>query len=101
MEPEIGIKIKPQEIIEAVRKMKKKERAFERVLGLVGRRGYDFVSVSAEASEDRSSLMVLLTLESERPGDVLVNHLAKLVEVEQVEMAPTAGRLLQYSGGSQ
>ncbi len=70
--------------------LKRTERAFERVLGLVGRRGYDLVSVSADSSDDRRSMRVQLTLESDRSGEPLVHHLAKLYEVEQVRLTPLA-----------
>ena len=70
--------------------LKRTERAFERVLGLVGRRGYDLVSASADSSDDRRSMRVQLTLESDRSGEPLVHHLAKLYEVEQVRITPVA-----------
>ncbi len=70
--------------------LKRTERAFERVLGLVGRRGYELVSVSANSSDDRCSMRVQMTLESGRSGEPLVHHLAKLYEVEKVKITPVA-----------
>jgi acetolactate synthase regulatory subunit len=70
--------------------LKRTERAFERLLGVVGRRGYELVSVSANSSVDRGSMRVQMTLSSQRSGEPLVHHLAKLYEVEKVNLTPAA-----------
>ena len=67
-------------------RMKKAERAIERVLGLVGRRGYEIEKVLAHPSEGSRGIDVTLTIQSDRSGEVLVRQIAKLYEVEQVEL---------------
>jgi acetolactate synthase regulatory subunit len=63
------------------------ERAFERVVSLVGRRGYELVSVEASRHPD-GRLSVHLTLASERSGETLLRQLEKLVDVEAVQLQP-------------
>ncbi len=63
------------------------ERAFERVVSLVGRRGYELVAVDASRRLD-GKLSVRLTLASERSGEILLRQLEKLVEVEAVQLRP-------------
>ena len=70
--------------------VKRAERAFERVVGLAGRRGYEIVAVSATMNGDGSALRVRLTLvprDENRSARTLVRQLAKLVEVESVDIA--------------
>jgi acetolactate synthase regulatory subunit len=59
------------------------ERALERMLGVVGRRGYEILSVSAVTTSD-DRYLVQLELSSERSPDVLARQLMKLHEVHQV-----------------
>lgn len=67
-------------------RVKKAERSIERVLGLVGRRGYEIEKILAQPSEESSGIDVTLTIQSDRSGEVLVRQIAKLYEVEQVEL---------------
>lgn len=55
-----------------------------RVLGLVERRGYRAVAVSARAHGER--LRLDLTVESQRPAAQLVRHLEKLLDVRHIEL---------------
>ncbi len=64
--------------------LSRKERAFERVVGLVGRRGYEIVGASATLLDGGRSMAVRLTLESERAPELLAAQLRKLQEVEDV-----------------
>lgn len=64
--------------------LSRKERAFERVVGLVGRRGYEIVGVTADLLDGGRSMAVRLTLESERAPELLATQLQKLQEVEDV-----------------
>ena len=68
-------------------KLVRKERAFERVVGLVGRRGYEVIGVSAELADEGAAMSVLLTLESDRSPELLARHVAKLREVTVVRLA--------------
>ncbi len=68
--------------------LKRSERAFERAVGLAGRRGYELVGASATLSEEGVNLLVHLTLESDRKPETLVHQLAKLVEVQSVRLEP-------------
>jgi len=67
--------------------LRRKERAFERVVGLVGRRGYEVVAVSAALAPDGAAMTVRLTLESDRPAELLARQLAKLYEVTAVRLS--------------
>jgi acetolactate synthase regulatory subunit len=69
--------------------LRRAERAFERVVGLAGRRGYEIVGVSTAKNDDGRTLSVRLTLEPRDEGrspETLVRQLAKLVEVESVRI---------------
>ena len=70
-------------------RVKKAERSIERVLGLVGRRGYDIEKILAQPSEENGWIDVTLTIQSDRSGEVLVRQIARLYEVERVEMSDT------------
>ena len=67
--------------------LSRQERAFERVVGLVGRRGYEIVGVAAQLQNDGRSMAVRLTLESERAPELLSAQLQKLQEVEDVRFS--------------
>lgn len=64
------------------------ERALERTLGVIGRRGYEILSVSAVTTSD-SRYRVQLELSSDRSPEVLARQLMKLHEVHEVR-TPTA-----------
>ena len=68
--------------------LKRSERAFERAVALAGRRGYELVGASAMLSEEGVTLLVRLTLESDRKPETLVHQLAKLIEVQSVRLEP-------------
>ncbi len=67
--------------------LQRKERAFERVVGVVGRRGYEIVGVSAELIDGGRSMAVRLALESDRAPELLAAQLQKLQEVEDVRFS--------------
>jgi len=81
-------------------RLKKAEGALVRLLGQIGRRGYDVLAVSAKLAADRSAFDVLVEVEpfmpvppaiqQPRPVEVLPALVAKLFEVEKVELR-TAG----------
>lgn len=60
------------------------ERSIERVVALVGRRGFEVVGVDAVLDGQGGHFVVKLTLESERSADVLLRQLGRLAEVEDV-----------------
>jgi acetolactate synthase regulatory subunit len=66
--------------------LKRSERAFERAVALAGRRGHELVGATLALSEEEDRLIVRLTLESDRRPETLVHQLAKLVEVQSVEL---------------
>jgi acetolactate synthase regulatory subunit len=77
-------------------RLKKAEGALVRLLGQIGRRGYDVLGVRAELSADRKTFDVVVDFEpfmpvppavqQARPAEVLHALVAKLVEVEKVEL---------------
>ena len=77
-------------------KIKKAEGSILRLLGQIGRRGYDILGVSAKLTADRLSFDVVVEFESimpsppapqqPRPADVLPALVAKLVDVQHVEL---------------
>ena len=81
-------------------RLRKAEGALVRLLGQIGRRGYDVLGVSAKLSADRAAFDVLVEFEpvmpappapqQPRPAEVLPALVAKLCEVEKVELR-TAG----------
>jgi acetolactate synthase regulatory subunit len=84
-------------------RLKKAEGALVRLLGQIGRRGYDVLGVRAELSPDQKAFDVVVDFEpfmpvppavqQARPAEVLPALVAKLIEVEKVELrgseAPT------------
>ena len=66
--------------------LRREERAFERLVGLVGRRGYELVGVSADLVSGGTAMVVRLTLESDRPRELLARQLEKLREVTAVRL---------------
>ena len=77
-------------------RLKKAEGALVRLLGQIGRRGYDVLGVRAELSADKKAFDVVVDFEpfmpvppavqQARPAEVLPALVAKLVEVEKVEL---------------
>ncbi|HXX93626.1 MAG TPA: hypothetical protein VEN81_08325 [Planctomycetota bacterium] len=83
-------------------RLKKSEGALVRLLGQIGRRGYDVLGVTAKLSADRSAFDVQVDFEpfmpvppappQPRPAEVLPALVAKLIEVERVELRSNAPR---------
>lgn len=83
-------------------KLKKTEGAILRLLGQIGRRGYDVLGVTAKLTDDRQSFDVVVDFEpfmpappappQPRPADVLPALVAKLVDVQHVELRAPAAR---------
>ena len=83
-------------------RLKKAEGALVRLLGQIGRRGYDVLGVSAKLSDDRAAFDVLVEFEpfmpvppappQPRPAEVLPSLVAKLCEVEKVELRAAVSR---------
>ncbi len=81
-------------------RLKKAEGSLVRLLGQIGRRGYDVLGVTAKLSSDRAAFDVVVEFEpfmpippavqEARPAEVLVALVAKLVEVEKVELRSSA-----------
>ena len=67
-------------------RVKRAERSLERVLGLVARRQYELDSVCAHSGDNDVFMEIDLSVVSERPGEVLLRQLAKLHDVERVEL---------------
>jgi acetolactate synthase II small subunit len=65
--------------------LRRAEGALVRVLGLVGRRGYEIVHLVVRPEGE--ALSVSLTVEGGRPADVLARHIGKLFDVTRVEVA--------------
>ena len=81
-------------------RLRRSEGALLRLLGQIGRRGYDVLGVSARLVENRSVFDVTVEFEpivpltnAPRPAEVLPRLVGKLVDVLQVELAsvPPAG----------
>jgi acetolactate synthase regulatory subunit len=83
-------------------KVKKAEGAILRLLGQIGRRGYDILGVTAKLTADGKSFDVTVDFEpimpappapqQPRPADVLPALVAKLVDVQHVELRATGAR---------
>jgi acetolactate synthase regulatory subunit len=77
-------------------RLKKAEGSLVRLLGQIGRRGYDVLGVRAELSADRQAFDVVVEFEpfmpvppaaqEARPAEVLPRLVEKLLEVEKVEL---------------
>jgi acetolactate synthase regulatory subunit len=77
-------------------RLKKSEGSLVRLLGQIGRRGYDVLGVRAELSADGKVFDVVVdfkpfmpvapAVQEARPAEVLPALVAKLVEVEKVEL---------------
>jgi acetolactate synthase regulatory subunit len=76
--------------------MRKSEGALVRLLGQIGRRGYDVLTVNAALTPDRAAWYVTVEFEpfmpsppappQPRPAEVLPALVAKLVDVVKVEL---------------
>lgn len=77
-------------------RLKKAEGSLVRLLGQIGRRGYDVLGVRAELSADKKTFDVVVEFEpfmpvppaaqEARPVEVLPRLVEKLIEVEKVEL---------------
>lgn len=84
--------------------MRKAEGALVRLLGQIGRRGYDVLAVNAALTPDRKAWYVTIEFEPfvpipvatkpampARPAEVLPALVAKLVDVVKAELVPAPG----------
>ena len=71
--------------------LRKSERVLERVLSLMGRRGFDVASLEAHPATDGASLQVEITVVSDRPAAILARQLTKLHDVIEVIEVKTNG----------
>lgn len=67
-------------------RVKHTEGALVRVLSVTRRRRFDLLHISAIATTDGSFLEVEMTVQAERAGHTLVEQLAKLEDVSEVEI---------------
>jgi acetolactate synthase regulatory subunit len=75
-------------------RLKKSEGSLLRLLGQIGRRGYDVLGVSAKITADRAAFDVTVDFEpfvplapgKPRPAEVLPALVLKLVDVEKAEL---------------
>ncbi|MGM0577709.1 MAG: ACT domain-containing protein [Myxococcota bacterium] len=68
-------------------RLKRAEGALVRMLGLVGRRGFEPVDLNAAATACGRWIDVHLTVQGERPSDLLARQIERLFDVEQVTFA--------------
>jgi acetolactate synthase regulatory subunit len=83
-------------------RLKRAEGSLVRLLGQIGRRGYEVLGVTAKVTADRTAFDVVLEFEpilpappappQPRPAEVLPALVAKLVDVEKVELRGAAPR---------
>jgi acetolactate synthase regulatory subunit len=91
-------------------RLKKAEGSLVRLLGQIGRRGYDVLAVRAELSADRKAFDVVVDFEpfmpvppavqEARPAEVLPRLVEKLVEVEKVELRTSSGKPVPGASGN-
>jgi acetolactate synthase regulatory subunit len=62
------------------------EGVLVRILGLVRRRGYQLLQLSANRSKDEQFFDVVIVIEGERSPELLVRQMAKLWEVEKAHL---------------
>lgn len=89
-------------------RLKRSEGALLRMLGLVGRRGFEATELRSLATGCGRWLDVTMTLVGERPRDVLARQIDRLFDVERVafadpseeaaEPAPARPRLVSAAG---
>jgi len=75
-------------------RLRRAERSLERALGVVGRRGYEVVSVSASRVEDGTELVAHIELESRGSPETVIRQLQKLHEVEDVVLEDASPSVL-------
>lgn len=91
-------------------RLKKSEGALVRLLGQIGRRGYDVLGVRADLSADGKTFEVVVdfkpfmpvppAVQQARPAEVLPALVAKLIEVEAVELRAAGGKPLPGASGN-
>jgi len=91
-------------------RLKKAEGCLVRLLGQIGRRGYDVLAVSATLSADRTVFEVLVecepfipvppAIQQPRPIEVLPSLIRKLVEVETAELRSAAPKAAPGGSGN-
>lgn len=91
-------------------RLKKAEGSLLRLLGQIGRRGYDVLGVRAELSADCKAFDVVVdfrpfmpvspAVQQARPAEVLPALVAKLVEVEKVELRAAGAKPLPAPSGN-
>jgi acetolactate synthase regulatory subunit len=90
--------------------LQKAEGSLVRLLGQIGRRGYDVLGVRAELTADGKAFDVDVdfvpfmpvppALQQPRPAEVLPALVAKLIEVEKVELRSAGGKPLPAAPGN-
>jgi acetolactate synthase regulatory subunit len=67
-------------------RLKDDEGGIVRLLGLLRRRGYEVVQLSANRSKDEKFFDLVVVVESDRSPQVLVRQMARMLEVEKVHL---------------
>lgn len=67
-------------------RMKQSEGVLVRLLGVIRKRRYEILSLTAIPSEDGSSFDIQATIAADRAASVLVRQIEKLVDVSRVEV---------------
>ena len=91
-------------------RLAKAEGSLVRLLGQIGRRGYDVLGVRAELSADGKAFDVVVdfkpfmpvppAVQQARPAEVLPALVAKLIEVEKVELRAAGAKPLPAPSGN-
>ena len=71
-------------------RVRREEGVLIRVLGVIVRRGFEPMRVRAKVSANGRTIGMLVTVEGERDVDVLARQLARLDEMEHVEVMSAA-----------
>jgi acetolactate synthase regulatory subunit len=80
-------------------RLRRAEGDLERLLGTFRRRGWQVTDFEARgASRDGSTMTVHATLEGERSPDVLARQVARLIEVETVEIQEDEAPVARLAG---
>jgi acetolactate synthase-1/3 small subunit len=69
-------------------RLKRVDGSLLRLLGLMGRRGFEVASMVARRTDDGRWIDVTVELESDRPVDVLGRQIGKLFDVVTVQVEP-------------
>ena len=67
-------------------RLKRTEGALLRMMGLLGRRGFEVVRLNVRPSEDGAAYEVTALLTGDRPSDVLVRQVRRLFDVDSAEV---------------